>query len=110
MTTGGHSSPGVPNIFPLCTPTATDFAVSGRHGFGWYRDGWYRKKKPIKFIVRREGLFTRTLASFPFTEAGWAEAWEFLRRTDPGLADAVSSRIAAQAQRESAKHEMDEQT
>jgi hypothetical protein len=102
-----------PDFWPPPLPTFYRFAFvnGGGSGFGGLCFGWTQRNG---FTIEQEGaLRTKTLRKFPFTEAGWEEAWAAMVTDYPELARAVSSLVRdsrhsqkAAAESEKAKAEL----
>jgi hypothetical protein len=81
---GSHVA--TPHLWPLRTPTFYEFAEAQKHTFSWDSSG---------FHIRKNGVWGRTLHSFPRTEVGWADAWTTMAGKYPLLAEAVAVRTTA---------------
>jgi hypothetical protein len=81
---GSHVA--TPQLWPLRTQTFYEFAEAEKLTFSWDSSG---------FHIRKNGLWGRTLHSFPRTEVGWADAWTTMAGKYPLLAEAVAVRTTA---------------
>jgi hypothetical protein len=99
----------VPSVFPLASPTWQIFAEGNRARFGWYRDG---RNEPVTFVVSTVSLFSgvsKTVATFPLTEAGWQLAWAYMGSSRPQLAERVRERLASRPPSMNAEPSADQQ-
>jgi hypothetical protein len=64
-----------------------------RHSIGWQDN---RKAGP-SFVVARLGRLEKIKVTerFPFTEQGWADAWQVLSGQDAGAATAIAAKLSA---------------
>jgi hypothetical protein len=63
-----------------------------RHSVGWQE---VRKTGPAFVVTARSFAGNnKVLERFPFSEQGWADAWQLLSRTDPSAAAAIGARLA----------------
>jgi hypothetical protein len=88
------SVPAMPSVPPgLLYRGAPHLVLDGFHNsIGWQEA---RKAGP-SFVVtaRRPGGAIKVLQRFPFSEQGWANAWQALSRLDASAAAAIEARLA----------------
>ncbi len=81
-------STAIPDLWPPTTSTFYNFASGDKVTFSWDKKG---------FQITRESIArTRTLHSFPFTEAGWVQTWQTMVKEYPSLAAKVAERVGGE--------------
>jgi hypothetical protein len=82
------SRPRKPDLWPLAAKTKNFFF--GNRRIGELRFGW-KSRYGFKMVEPYTILRTRTIHTFPFTEAGWNDAWSVMSEEYPDLATAVAA-------------------
>lgn len=86
----GVAAPPMPPI-PADTLNLVPYAIpikGQRHSMGWQ---YSATGGPRFIVIRVRAIGDKILSSFPWTEAGWAQAWAALANLDEDAAEAVAN-------------------